>query len=211
LKPIDKKRLRKYGVGAAIVLIVALVTYVAFSAWKAAHPDLNGTVEKVGRHMILPSNESPVMAVVEDSTKLQSSLKKVAQTNDIILVYSKSEYVIVYRPSVDKIVSVQPILTGTQGNASLNVTVAVYNGSGSEDRLTSFITALYEHYPNVRLVLKDTAPRAFPTTLVYAPSSNSSVAEQVAQGLSIKKGITPEGMSDARADITFIVGEDYGK
>ena len=116
---------------------------------------------------------------------------------------------IVYRPSIDKIVSVQPVLTGTEGNANLNVTVAVLNGSGSEEKLGAFITALYEKYPNVRLIKKEPALREFPTTIVYATSSNSNLAAQVAEGMSIKQGITPEGMSDALADIIFVVGQDY--
>jgi len=210
-KRIAKKTLRKYLIWGTLTLLIALGAYVAFTAWKASNPDVSSAVEKVGHHMILPSNETPVLAIVEDSSKLQSSLKKVAQTNDIVLVYSKAGYVIIYRPSIDKIVSVQPVLTGTQGNASLNATVAVLNGSGSEDKLSAFITALYEKYPNVRLVKKDTAPRAFPTTIVYAPSANYSLAAQVGEGLGIKQGITPEDMSDNLADITFIVGQDYGK
>lgn len=210
-KQIAKKSLRRYTIWGIIALLVVLGGYMALMAWKANNPDVNSAVEKVSHHMILPSNETPVLAVVEDSSKLQSSLKKVAQTNDVVLVYSKAGYVIVYRPSIDKIVSVQPVLTGSQGNASLNVTVAVLNGSGSDDKLSVFITALYEKYPNVRLIKKDSAPRAFPTTIVYGPSANTNLAAQVAEGLTIKQGITPEGLSDNLADITFIVGEDYGK
>lgn len=205
------KSLQKYVVWGVLALLIVVGAYMALTAWIANHPDVNGAIEKVGRHMILPSNETPVLAVVEDSSKLQSSLKKIAQTNDIVLVYSKAGYVIVYRPSIDKIVSVQPVLTGPQGNASLNVTVAVLNGSGSDDKLSAFITTLYEKYPNVRLIKKESAPRTFPTTITFAPSSNTNLAAQVAEGLNIKQGITPEGMSDSLADITFVVGEDYGK
>jgi len=211
LKQIVKKIPRRYIVWGVVILFVAIGGSVVFSIWKASHPDVTGAVERVSRHMLLPSNETPVLAVVEDSSKLQSSLKKVAQTNDIVLVYSKAGYVIVYRPSIDKIVSFQPVLTGTEGNASLNVTVAVLNGSGSVEKLSAFITALYERYPNVRLVLKDAAPRTFPTTIVYAQSSNYNLAEQISEGLNIKHGITPEGMNDSSADVTFIVGEDYAK
>lgn len=203
--------MRKYIFWGGFALLTITVGYVVFSIWSTSHPDLNGAIEKVGHHMVLPSNETPVLAVVEDSSKLQSSLKKVAQTNDIVLVYSKAGYVIVYRTSIDKIISVQPILTGTQGNTTINVTVAVFNGSGSEDKLNAFITGLYEKYPNIRLVAKDSAPRAFPNTIAYAASANYNLAAQLAEGLSIKHGITPEGMSDSMADVTFIVGEDYGK
>ncbi len=194
--------------GVILVLSVAIVTWWSLSQHNV---QLNSTLEKVGRHMILPSGETPTLAVVEDSSKLQSSLKKVAQTNDIVLVYSKAGSVIVYRPSIDKIVTVQPILTGTQANASVNVTVAIFNGSGSEDALKAFITSLYEKYPNIRLIVKDSAPRIFPTTIIYSPSANNSLAEQLSEGLGIKKGITPEGMSNSLANVTFIVGEDYGK
>ena len=72
-KQIAKRVRRKYVLGVA-VLGLAIGAYIVFTVWKSGHPDLNDTVEKIGRHMVLPSNETPVLAVVEDSSKLQRSL-----------------------------------------------------------------------------------------------------------------------------------------
>ena len=188
---------------------VALIVMAGWWFLRPQAPQLATTLEKVSRHMVLPANETPTMAVVEDRTKLQSSLKKVAETNDVVLVYTKAGYVVVYRPTLDKIVSVQPILSGTQGNANLNVTVAVFNGSGSEAKLAAFIKKLYGAYPNVRLVAKEAAPRTFPSTIVYGASAQSSLVAQIAEGMNMKQGITPEGLSEKAADISFVVGEDF--
>ena len=163
---------------------------------------------KVSRHIELPS-DTPVIAEVADTEKLQTSLKKVAQKGDYILLYDKKQKVIVYRPSTDKIIDVQPILYGKQPNASIEYTVAVYNGSGSDEKLRKFIRSLYVQYPNLQLVAKDTAPRAFPTTIVFTKENSSQITQEIADSLSIKSGITPNGIDASVANLVFIVGEDY--
>lgn len=190
-----------------IVVILLLAGALIFVLTRKSVDDVT-VVTKVSRHMELPS-DTPVVAEVVDTEKLQSSLKKIALKGDYILLYDKKQQVIVYRPSTDKIIAVQPILYGKQPNANIEYTVAVYNGSGNDDLLKSFIRKLYTQYPNLQLVVKDVAPRSFPNTIVFTKDDSSQIAHEIADGLGIKEGITPNGIDASVADIVFIVGEDY--
>jgi hypothetical protein len=149
------------------------------------------------------------MASVEDQSKLQSALKKVAVTGDQLLIYKKAGYIVVYRPSIDKVISVQPLLLGKQGNPNLNVTVGILNGSGNDETLAKFISDLYEAYPNVRLISKSDTPRLFPTTIVFGAEQGDSLALQISDGLGIKAGQSPQGIGRGNEAVTIIVGTDY--
>lgn len=204
MKYSKKIRLLIYG-----IISVLFIGIGVFWLLRNADPDSSEVVASVGKHMILPPTESPTLAVVEDKSKLESSLKEVAETGDQILFYTRSGTVIVYRPSIDKIVSVQPILIGEKANASLNITVAIVNGSGSEEKLATFIKRLYASYPNVRVVEKTAAPREFPETIVFAKNTDSGIADQLAESLRVKRGIAPLGVSSGSAEVTFIVGAEF--
>lgn len=69
--------------------------------------DLLGSV---GRHVILPEGEEPVIATVTDSAMLpdQPFLKQ-ARAGDRILFYQEVKKVIIYRPSTDRIVDIGPL------------------------------------------------------------------------------------------------------
>lgn len=71
----------------------------------AAKEETARTIQKVGKHIILPAGEEPTLATVSDTDKLKGqTFFDRAQNGDKLLVYSKARKVILYRPSVDKIV-----------------------------------------------------------------------------------------------------------
>jgi hypothetical protein len=76
-------------------------------------------VEKVGKHMFLPTNEIPSLATVTDPKKLQAqSFFADAKKGDKVLIYSEAKKAILYDPVADKIVTIAPILL----DPSLNTT-----------------------------------------------------------------------------------------
>lgn len=76
-------------------------------------------VEKeVGRHYLLPTDEQPALVTVEDETKVTSPFLKQAKNGDKILIYAKAKVVIIYRPSIDRIVAVGPVFIDTSKNAA---------------------------------------------------------------------------------------------
>jgi hypothetical protein len=188
-----------------LIILVVLQTHRTHSPTS----QVSQVLDEVGKIMYLPQDETPALAIVADQSKLQGSLKAVAKVGDDILIYQKHSEAIVYRPSVHKIVAVEPVLIGQQPNPAFTVTVAVLNGSGNNNATQQFIAGLYRLYPNVDLVYKDTAPRLFPTTIVFGGQLGDPVAEEVAKSLNIQAGQAPLGVSSGLATLTFIIGQDY--
>jgi uncharacterized protein HemX len=69
---------------------------------------------EVSQLVVLPTDEIPSIATVADATKLkqQSSGFENAQNGDKLLIYAKAKQIIVYRPSVKKVVSIVQIALG---------------------------------------------------------------------------------------------------
>lgn len=66
--------------------------------------------EAVGKKIVLPKNEKPVSATVEDKTKLQNQkFFKVAQNGDKILIYKQNKKVYLYRPATDEVIASAPL------------------------------------------------------------------------------------------------------
>ena len=71
-------------------------------------------IKEIGELLILPSGETPTVATVSDKNNLQhEAFFAKAQNGDKILVYAKAKQVILYRPSVKKIVNVAQLETDT--------------------------------------------------------------------------------------------------
>lgn len=62
-------------------------------------------VNKVGKLVELPSNETPKLVIVQDADKLKSQeFFARAKNGDRVLVYTKANRAILYRPSTNKII-----------------------------------------------------------------------------------------------------------
>lgn len=67
------------------------------------------TIQKVNKLTKLPDDETPVFATIGDISKLKSQPAfKDAINGDLILLYQKSQWVYIYRPSINKVVSQGP-------------------------------------------------------------------------------------------------------
>ena len=75
--------------------------------------ELQHIIEMVGRHMVLPENETPTLATVSDPEKLKDQpFFARAQKGNKVLIYSRAQKAILYDPVLDKIIEVAPINTG---------------------------------------------------------------------------------------------------
>jgi hypothetical protein len=112
-------------VSALIILGVFLVSlgYLAASR-PGRHQRLSGAAElkqvetRIGRHYLLPADETPALVTVTDSEKLTSRFLKNARNGDKILVYQNHQVAIIYRPSIDRIVAVGPVIIDNPGGDS---------------------------------------------------------------------------------------------
>ncbi len=79
--------------------------------------DLTVTIAKVGKLMVLPTDETPTMATVSDPEKLKDQdFFAHAKTGDKVLIYSLARKAILYSPTLNKIIEVAPVNLGA--NAS---------------------------------------------------------------------------------------------
>jgi len=67
-------------------------------------------VAKVGKLIALPGDETPTIATVEDKSKLagQAFFSSV-ENGDKLLIYTKAQKAIIYRPSTNQIINVGPV------------------------------------------------------------------------------------------------------
>lgn len=69
---------------------------------------------KVGKLLVLPSNEMPTIATVSDMTKLLNNpFFSKAKNGDKVLIYLQAKEAILYDPMANKIVAVGPVNTVT--------------------------------------------------------------------------------------------------
>ncbi len=115
---------------AASVLAVLLVISISIGVYfyqkatadpqKSSQNELQETITAVGKLMVLPIGETPTIATVSDPEKLKGQpFFARAQKGDKVLVYTTSQKAILYSPSLNKIVEVAPVNTGSSG-ASVN-------------------------------------------------------------------------------------------
>jgi len=106
---------------AVIAIIAAVYFYVQYSDIKANNPqqisqqEVTDLVARVGRLIILPTDETPTIATVTDPQPLKSqAFFANAQKGDRVLIYTGAKKAILYNPTENKIVEVAPINIGDQ-------------------------------------------------------------------------------------------------
>ncbi len=105
-----------------LLSLVLLVTNVYFyrranagaDAQKVAQKNTEDLVEKVGKLIMLPTDETPSIATVSDPEKLKKDQPFFAnaKVGDKVLIYATARKAIMYSPSENKIVEVAPLLIG---------------------------------------------------------------------------------------------------
>jgi hypothetical protein len=128
IHPAQKPKAKKFRIPRKIypkvavvfgLLTILLTTILILHFRHSSRNQDNVTVVKgeVAQHMMLPNNEQPALATVTDSKKLNSVFLKQAHDGDKILIYAKAKRVIIYRPSIDRIIDIGPIQIDTPPQA----------------------------------------------------------------------------------------------
>lgn len=91
-------------------------------------------IAKLGRHMILPTDEEPVIATVTDAAALakEQPFYQNTKNGDKVIVYTKAKKAIIYSPTDDKIVNVGPVYIDETKQAAAQdqkISVEVRNGT----------------------------------------------------------------------------------
>lgn len=108
---------------AALVLIVVLLATSIYFGYQyyllsqdpqqAAQAEVKRLVTEVSRLVVLPEGETPTIATVSDPEALKAqAFFSGALKDDKVLIYTKAQKAILYRPSINKIIQIAPINIG---------------------------------------------------------------------------------------------------
>jgi len=194
-------------------------------------------VETIGQFMELPGDEEPVLATVTDVEKIKTqAFFAKAQNGDKVLIYTKNKRIILYRPSIGKIIEVS-IITGGEGgvianpvdgstvqdneiapavpveNSSANseniARVAIYNG-GKISGLVQKIEGKLALISGVTISEKANTVGVYKNNLVIDLSGKQGeLAQKIAEALGGEVGTLPRGELKPEADILIIGGSDF--
>lgn len=110
-----KKRFpKKYFIYIFIAVVVAAGGFVSYRYFLSrGNADTAAAVSKI---YLLPEGETPTIATVTDPDKLKSKIFFAnAKSGDKVLIYTKADKVILYRPSENKIINVDRLKTSDIG------------------------------------------------------------------------------------------------
>jgi hypothetical protein len=145
----------------------------------AAQDEAKSIMEKIGKFMVLP-DEQPTLATVADQDKLKDQMFfSSAENGDKVLIFSKSQKAILYRPSIGKIIEVAS-LSGQTAPASTAPAADTPNDT------TAATTGNPQSAPDLSLppnAASNTSPAAVATGPVKVAIFNGSSIKGLAQTL----------------------------
>lgn len=103
----------------SIVLFGGLAFYfhqqaITSDPQKVAQEEARQLVATVGKLMILPAGEQPIIATVADPSKLTDQpFFANSQKGDKVLIYNSAHKAILFRPSANLVIDVAPLSIGT--------------------------------------------------------------------------------------------------
>lgn len=230
---LNKKTIMLVGIGLLLVLIAAAPSYYFYTEYskaqmqlknptKAAQMELEETIKKVSKHILLP-NEAPTMATVSDVSKLNGqAFFANAKNGDKVLIFSQAKKAVLYRPDQDILVEVSALEVAEKKASTspspaptaakiVPVTVAIYNGTSTaglggkiEDEITSKLD-------NVTVSdVENAVKRDYPRSIVIDISGKSKgTAANLSKILNAPITNLPNTeKAPADADILIIIGAD---
>jgi heme/copper-type cytochrome/quinol oxidase subunit 2 len=121
---IDKDKIVTGSVILAVIAIIAAVYfYIQYSNIKTnpqqvSQQEAIDLVARVGKLILLPTDEVPTIATVTDPQPLKNQpFFANAQKGDRVLIYTGAKKAILYNPTENKIVEVAPVNIGNQNQA----------------------------------------------------------------------------------------------
>lgn len=224
-KPIARLRQKFSGRRGWIVLAMLLLLVVAAFFWHDIYAFVRyrddsqreavNLTYRIGKTVLLPSDEIPGLATVTDSTKLnRGGVLTGAQNGDKVLLFYKGGRVVLYRPSVGKVVAVGPMVLDASAAQVKGTRIVIRNGSGNDVAVSSAIALMKERYSEATISGPESASRVdYPTSIAIDLTEDGSKTQfvgAITELLGVQKGILPSGESKpADADILIIIGKDF--
>ncbi len=222
----------QYIIGAAFVVLAIIPSIYFYSQYQQAQARLNNPtlfaaqeakkyIDEVGKLMVLPSDETPTVATVNDKDKLKNQpFFANAENGDKVLIYTSAKKAILFRPSIDKIIEVAPINIGSTATASATqasasptpaqITFVLRNGTSTIGLTRKYEVELKSKVQGATVVDADNAKNKDYTKsfLVDVTGTKADQASQIAQELGLTVSPLPSGESTPSADFLIILGAD---
>lgn len=118
-----KSKIRKFikmFIPAFLVILVVLLTITSIYFYKksttntntASQAEVASLVKKVGKLIVLPTEETPTVATVSDPAALKDqAFFAEAKKGDKVLIYSNAKKAILYDPVANKVITIAPLKT----------------------------------------------------------------------------------------------------
>lgn len=107
--------------GGGIYYAFSRDTFESSSATPAelSQEDIDALLERVMTHIVLPTNEKPLVATIVDVESLVATqpFYQGAENGDVLLIFSTNSKAIIYSPSRDIVVNVGPIIVDEEQQA----------------------------------------------------------------------------------------------
>lgn len=205
------------------IIVLILLIIIGVLGWKyyqaskntdegkkaAAKAEADKTTAAVGKLYLLPQNETPTVAKIEDKSKLgDQDFYKSAENGDYVLLFGESKFAILYRPSLNRIVNVRPV---SIADSQAKVAVAVLNSAGGNERLNNALTSLQQLADQISIA--DDKPAAKKTVnktiVVDVTGQNPAIAQTIAEKLggTVESSMPAGETIPAGASIVVIVGK----
>lgn len=184
------------------------------AAQDAAKEDVKQLIEKIGKLIAIPKDETPTVATVNDIEKLKSSpFFTNAKNGDRVLIYTTAKKAILYRPAENKIIDVGPISIGTPSAslASASVNIVLLNGTTVTGLTKKYEAELKTVLSEAVIVDRDNAVNREleKTIIVDIKKDKSAQVAELAKTLGIQVSPLPEGEALPKSgDFLIIVGSD---
>lgn len=199
-----------------VILIILLAgggaggIYYFYKYQKTKVPEVKTLVTKVGKLMLLPSDEDPSVVTVVDIEKLkdQAFFAK-AQNGDKTLIYNNAKIAILYSPERNLILNVSPISVNPEAQ---NLKVALYNGTNTTGLTQVAENNLKESHKEFEIVKKTNAVKSdyVKSIVIDLTGSNSQITAPLAAEIKAEVKPLPEGeIPPEGADILIILGANY--
>lgn len=198
----------------ALVIIILAGTVAWLLAGRHTNPgnqQVNIVKTEVGKLMILPKDEQPTLATVEDKTKLTDKfLVANAENGDRVLIYTKKQLVIIYRPSVNKIVAVGSVTVDPALAEAKGATLTVLDSTNNPAKEQKIINEVRAAYPDIKVTDggKSNKQNFTYTIVIDNTDQKDNLLLSLVDLVSGKRGIQPPSENKASTDFLIIVGQD---
>ncbi len=215
IKTIKAKNLLTRPRNKLILVILLIAVGLLFNKYvikgSSENKDLSLAKTKVGKLILLPTNEEPTLAEVTDSKTIKDPvLAKSSKNGDQILFYTKSRLVVVYRPSINKIVLAGDLFADPAYSEADGATVTVLDGNNNDSKTQGIVADIKRLYPNSVVSFGGKTVRSeFPKTIVIDNTSKKdNFRAALVQDIKGNLGVVPLSETKTDSDIMIIVGKD---